>query len=94
MAPRRAPVDVPVAPAGALDLVDFGVARDHAIAGAAARELGLPRDAFLAAVARDGETIRPDRDTVIRPGDRLFVLVPRGRRADLADVLARWRRLV
>ena len=94
VAPRRAPVEVPIVPAGALDLVDFAVASDHAIAGAAARELGLPRNAFLAAVARGGETIRPDRDTVIRPGDRLFVLVPRGRRADLADVLARWRRLV
>jgi hypothetical protein len=31
---------------------------------------------------------------VIEAGDRLFVLVPHERRADLEDVFARWRRLV
>jgi cell volume regulation protein A len=94
VAPRGRPPPARPAPAGALDVVDFAVASDHAIAGSSVRELGLPRTAFLAAVARDGETIRPDGATAIRAGDRLFVLVPRGRRADLDDVFARWRRLV
>jgi cell volume regulation protein A len=94
VAPRAAAAPATAAPAGALDLVDFAVAADHSIAGSTVRELGLPRTAFVAAVARDGETIRPEAGTAIRAGDRLFVLVPRGRRADLDDVLARWRRLV
>ena len=34
--------------AGPLDLVEFDVAADHAIAGAAVRELGLPRSALVA----------------------------------------------
>lgn len=79
---------------GSLELVDFAVATDHAIAGAAVRELGLPRSALIAVVARKGETIPPRGSTVIQPGDRLFVLAPRAQRPDLEDVFARWRRRV
>ncbi len=77
-----------------LDLVDFVVAGDHAIAGSAVRELGLPRDALIALVTRGEDTIPPRGSTVVEAGDRLFVLVPHARRADLEDVFARWRRLV
>ena len=66
----------------------------HAIAGAAVRELGLPRSALVAAVAAGRDSIPPRGSTVIQPGDRLFVLVPRTMRADLEDVFARWRRRV
>ncbi len=79
---------------GSLELVDFAVANDHAIAGAAVRELGLPRSALIAVVARHGETIPPRGSTIVEPGDRLFVLAPRTARADLEDVFARWRRRV
>jgi potassium/hydrogen antiporter len=79
---------------GSLELVEFAVANDHAIAGAAVRELGLPRSALIAVVARHGETIPPRGSTIIEPGDRLFVLAPRTIRADLEDVFARWRRRV
>ncbi len=79
---------------GSLELVDFAVAGDHAIAGSAVRELGLPRSALIAVVARGGETIPPRGSTIVQPGDRLFVLAPRKRRKDLEDVFARWRRRV
>lgn len=79
---------------GALELVEFDVAGDHAIAGAAVRELGLPRSALIAVVARGRDTIPPRGGTVIEPGDRLFVLVPREARADLEDAFSRWRRRV
>ena len=46
--------------------IDFDVAADHAIAGAAVRELGLPRTALVAVVARGDETIPPRGSTVIR----------------------------
>jgi cell volume regulation protein A len=79
---------------GTLELVEFDVAGDHAIAGAFVRELGLPRSALIAVVARGAHTIPPRGSTVVQPGDRLFVLAPRTLRPALEDVFARWRRRV
>ena len=89
---RHAPIEV-----GALDqldLVDFAVQHDHAINGAAVRELGLPRSSLVAVIERDGASIPPRGSTIVRAGDRLHVLIPRRRRRDLADVFNRWRRRV
>lgn len=83
-----------VGPLSALDLVDFVVAENHAIAGSAVRELGLPRTALIAVITRGDDTIPPRGSTVVAAGDRLFVLVPRTMRADLEDVFARWRRRI
>jgi cell volume regulation protein A len=88
----EAPLEVP--PSSDLDLVDFIVSQDHAVSGSAVRELGLPRDALIAVVNRDGRAIPPRGSTVLEAGDRLFVLVPRKSRADLEDVFSRWRRRV
>jgi cell volume regulation protein A len=77
-----------------LDLIDFVVAPDHAIAGSAVRELGLPRSAIIAVVERGRASIPPRGSTLIQPGDRLFVLTPRDKRPDVEDVFARWRRRV
>jgi cell volume regulation protein A len=77
-----------------LELEEFRVAPDHAIAGAVVRELGLPRTALVAVVARGNETIPPRGSTTIESGDRLFVLAPRDSRPELEDVFARWRRRV
>ncbi|MDQ5819918.1 MAG: potassium/proton antiporter [Actinomycetota bacterium] len=77
-----------------LELVDFVVADDHAIAGSSVSEVGLPRDALIAVVARGEDAIPPRGSTIIEPGDRLFVLLPHSRRADLEDVFSRWRRLI
>jgi cell volume regulation protein A len=83
-----------VGPLSKLDLVDFAVGGDHAVNGSAVRELGLPRDALIAVISRDGETIPPRGSTVVEAGDRLFVLVPHTQRADLEDAFARWRRRI
>jgi potassium/hydrogen antiporter len=77
-----------------LDVVDFPVDGDHAIAGSAVRELGLPRGAVVAAIGRGDQTISPQESTLIEVGDHLFVAVPRSLKADLEDVIARWRRRV
>jgi potassium/hydrogen antiporter len=90
--PPEAPLEV--GPLSKLELVDFAVAPDHAINGAAVRELGLPRSALVAVINRGDDTIPPRGSTVVLAGDRLFVLVPRTMRADLEDVFSRWRRLV
>jgi potassium/hydrogen antiporter len=83
-----------VAPLSQLDLVDFAVASAHAINGSAVRELGLPRDALIAVINRDGDTIPPRGSSILQAGDRLFVLIPRKRRPELEDVFARWRRRI
>ncbi len=93
-APAVVPPPLDVDGLGSLDLVDFAVAGDHAIAGSAVRELGLPRSALVAVISRGRETIPPRGSTVIEAGDRLFVLLPRTKRADLDDVFSRWRRRV
>ncbi len=77
-----------------LDLVDFVVAGDHAIAGSRVRELGLPRTAIVAVVVRGDDSIPPRGSTLIEPGDRLFVLAPHSLRPAVEDVFARWRRRV
>jgi cell volume regulation protein A len=94
LAPKLIAPPLEVGALSSLELVDFDVAPDHAIAGAAVRELGLPRTALVAVVARGDETIPPRGSTVIQPGDRLFVLAPRTMRPELEDVFARWRRRV
>jgi potassium/hydrogen antiporter len=81
-------------PLGELDLVEFTVAVNHSINGSAVRELGLPREALVAVIKRDGEAIAPRGSSVIEAGDQLSVLVPHHRRPDLDDVLERWRRLI
>jgi cell volume regulation protein A len=94
---RPPPVTAPpieVDALGSLELVDFVVGPDDAVAGAFVRELGLPRKALIAVVARGSDRIPPRGSTRIEPGDHLFVLVPSDARADLDDVFGRWRRRV
>jgi potassium/hydrogen antiporter len=79
---------------GTLELEEFRVADDHAIAGSAVRELGLPREALVVVVVRGDEAIPPRGSTTIAPGDVLFVLVPHGQRPVVEDVFERWRRRV
>jgi potassium/hydrogen antiporter len=81
-------------PLAQLDLVEFEVETSHAINGSAVRELGLPRDALVAVIQRDGVSIPPRGSSVVTSGDRLHVLIPHRLRPELEDVLVRWRRLI
>jgi potassium/hydrogen antiporter len=92
-APKHEP-PIELGESSTLDLLDFVVAEDHAIAGAAVREVGLPRTAIIAVVVRDDASIPPRGSTVIEPGDRLYVLAPHGMRPAIEDVFSRWRRRV
>jgi cell volume regulation protein A len=74
--------------------VEFSVAADHAIAGSAVRELGLPREALVAGLVRGDEAIPPRGTTTIQPGDVLFVLSPHGKGPELEDVFSRWRQRI
>ena len=92
--PQRHEPPIEVGEGSKLDLVDFVVAHDHAIAGAAVREVGLPRAAIIAVVVRGDDPIPPRGSTMIEPGDRLYVLAPRSLRPAVEDVFTRWRRRV
>ena len=89
---RGPPLEVPAE--SGLDLIDFVVAGDHAIAGSAVREVGLPRTALIAVVVRDGKSIPPRGSTEIEPGDRLYVLAPHSVRPAVEDAFSRWRRRI
>jgi cell volume regulation protein A len=94
LAPKISTPPLEVDALSSLELTDFAVSADHAIANAAVRELGLPRSALVAVIARGDETIPPRGSTLIQPGDRLFVLAPRSMRPEIDDVFTRWRRRV
>jgi cell volume regulation protein A len=91
--PAATPVRGP-GPISQLDVVEFAVADNHAINGSAVRELGLPRDALVASVSRNGNVIPPRGSTIIKAGDQLSIVIPPQRRPDLDDVFTRWRRLI
>lgn len=93
-APATQEPPLEVGASSTLELVDFVVAPDHAIAGAAVREVGLPRNAIIAVVDRNDDSFPPRGSTIIEPGDRLFVLAPRSIGQHVEDVFARWRRRV
>jgi len=93
VAPKHDP-PIELGESSTLDLLDFVVAEDHAIEGAAVREVGLPRTAIIAVVVRDDVSIPPRGSTVIEAGDRLYVLAPHGMRSAIEDVFSRWRRRV
>jgi potassium/hydrogen antiporter len=77
-----------------LNLVEFPVAADHAIAGSAVRALGLPRETLVAVLVRGEEAIPPRGTTTVEPGDVLFILVPDGKGPEVEDVFARWRQRI
>jgi cell volume regulation protein A len=72
-------------------LLEFGVVDDSAVAGRYVRELGLPRDALVAVLVRDGEAIPPRGSTRIESGDRLYVLSRKESRRRVEELFDRWR---
>ena len=57
------------------DIVEYTVERGSPIAGHTIRELGLPDDAVVAMVVRDGRIIPPRGSTRIQTGDYVFFIV-------------------
>jgi cell volume regulation protein A len=55
------------------------------------KELGLPREALVNLIVRDGEAILPRGSTVIEPGDELHLLVRRESRSSIDRLTLTWR---
>lgn len=83
----------------AADLLQVNITRRSQLHGVEVGELRLPTGASVALVVRDGQTLVPERRTVLRRGDDLLVVTPRKSREETeerlrlvsrAGRLARW----
>jgi cell volume regulation protein A len=71
------------------EVIAYKLPPGAAAAGHPVRELGLPREALVNVIVREGTAIPPRGSTVLREGDELHVLV----RGDLRDEVERLTRL-
>ncbi len=62
-----------------------------AAAGHMVKELGLPREALVNLIVRDGEALPPRGSTEIEPGDELHIVSRLGASDELAELTGRWR---
>ena len=86
----------PIAESGTIrrlgaEIVEYPVGAQDAIAGRRVRELGLPREALLNVIVREGEAIPPRGSTKVEPGDRLHVLLRQEVSRDFPELIERWQ---
>ena len=72
---------------GEARLVEVTLAEDSPAAETAIAELGVPRDATIVAVIREGHVIVPRGDTVLFSGDEVLVLVSNESEDDVRTIL-------
>jgi len=73
------------------ELISWRVREGDAAAGLLVRELGLPREALVHLIVRDGRAIAPRGSTRIEPGDELHLLVQEPQREEVEVLTRRWR---
>jgi trk system potassium uptake protein TrkA len=71
---------------GEARLVEVTLAEDSPAAEIAIAELGVPRDATIVAVIREGHVIVPRGDTVVQGGDEVLILVTPESEGPVKDV--------
>ena len=72
------------------DVVSYRLRPNAAAAGHLVRELGLPREALVNVIVRDGRAIPPRGSTELREGDELHVLVRGELRDEVESLTKRW----
>jgi potassium/hydrogen antiporter len=73
------------------DVVAYRLPSGAAAAGRYIRELGLPREALVNVIVRDGSAIPPRGSTQLREGDELHILVRGELREEVEALTERWR---
>jgi cell volume regulation protein A len=73
------------------EVLEFPVVADDAIVGLAVRDLGLPREAVINVIVRDGQAIPPRGSTRVASGDRLHVLYREEASRQLVSLTSSWR---
>jgi potassium/hydrogen antiporter len=78
--PRSLDLEVAALERVAADLLQVTISPVSRLHGVEVGELRLPEDSLVSMVVRDGRTFVPERRTVLRRGDDLLVVTPRGQR--------------
>ncbi|HKB51833.1 MAG TPA: potassium/proton antiporter [Solirubrobacterales bacterium] len=74
------------------DVVSYRLRPGAAAAGHVVRELGLPREALVNVIVRDGRAIPPRGSTEVREGDELHILVRGELREKVEELTRQWHR--
>jgi cell volume regulation protein A len=74
------------------DVVSYRLRPGAAAAGHIVRELGLPREALLNVIVREGHAIPPRGSTEVREGDELHILVRGELREEVEELTRQWHR--
>ncbi|HEV7398640.1 MAG TPA: cation:proton antiporter, partial [Solirubrobacterales bacterium] len=72
------------------DVISYRLRPGAAAAGHLVRELGLPREALVNVIVRDGHAIPPRGSTEVREGDELHILVRGELREEVEELTKRW----
>jgi potassium/hydrogen antiporter len=72
------------------DVVSYRLRHGAAAAGRLVRELGLPREALVNVIVRDGRAIPPRGSTELREGDELHILVRGELRDEVEELTRQW----
>jgi cell volume regulation protein A len=72
------------------DVVSYRLRPGAAAAGHLVRELGLPREALVNVIVRDGRAIPPRGSTEMREGDELHILVRGELRDEVEELTRQW----
>jgi potassium/hydrogen antiporter len=72
------------------DVVSYRLRDGAAAAGHVVRELGLPREALVNVIVRDGRAIPPRGSTELREGDELHILVRGELREEVEELTRQW----
>lgn len=73
------------------ELISWRVREGDAAAGLLVRELGLPREALVHLIVREGRAIAPRGSTRVEAGDELHLLVQEPQREEVERLTQRWR---
>jgi cell volume regulation protein A len=73
------------------DVLEVPIREGDAAAGQRVRELGLPREALVSVLVRNGEALLPRGSTRLHAGDRLHVLTRREALEQVRALTERWR---
>jgi len=74
------------------DVVSYRLRPGAAAAGHMVRELGLPREALVNVIVRDGRAIPPRGSTEVREGDEMHILVRGELREEVEELTRQWHR--
>jgi cell volume regulation protein A len=73
------------------DVLEVPIREGDASVGVRVRELGLPREALVSVLVREGEALLPRGSTRIHAGDRLHILTRREALEEVRGLTKRWR---